>query len=278
MRDAPLDLLARLTRPDDDDEYAAAAADRRDSGVAPGPLRMVVFGAAVLVLAVLITVSGLQTRAGQSADDRDRTTLLARIDAEQADVAAAQARVDELVGEVSALRGRSAAVGDSVDDVETRLDELAVLVGTEAADGPGVRVTVDDAAGSELEGMILDTDLQLLVNGLWQAGAEAVAVNGQRLTALSAIRTAGEAITVNFRSLSPPYVVSALGDPDVLPARLLETPAGQSFVDLRSNFGIGFEIETAAELSLPAAGRLRVQRAAGTADGAAAGTADGTAP
>ena len=49
---------------------------------------------------------------------------------------------------------------------------------------------------------MLDRDLQVIVNGLWAAGAEAIAVNGQRLTACSAIRSAGEAILVDFRPLS----------------------------------------------------------------------------
>jgi uncharacterized protein YlxW (UPF0749 family) len=106
---------------------------------------------------------------------------------------------------------------------------------------------------------VLDTDLQLLANGLWQAGAEAIAVNGQRLTTLTAIRTAGQAITVNFRSVSPPYAVSAVGDPATLPASFLETPAGQTFTDLEANFGLRFDVESVDELTLPAAGRLALR-------------------
>jgi len=260
VRDAPTDLLARLTRPDDDDEYVAAAARRK-----PGEPRqrrgIGGYIVAVAVIGVLVTVSALQTQAGRSADEQDREALLSRIDAEQAEVAAARTRVEDLAADVEMLRDRSAAVSASVDDVENRLAQLGAVVGAAPVQGPGVRVTLDDAPGGGAEGTILDTDLQLLVNGLWQAGAEAVAVNGQRLTALSAIRTAGEAITVNFRSLSPPYVVSAVGDPDSLPARLLETPAGQSLVDLRTNFGIGFEIESGDDLELPGGTQLGVRQA-----------------
>jgi len=106
---------------------------------------------------------------------------------------------------------------------------------------------------------VLDTDLQILVNGLWQAGAEAIAINGNRLGPLSAIRTAGSAITVNYRSLSPPYTVQAIGDPATLQARFVDTAGGQAWLDLESNFGLRFEMD-GDSVSLPEApsARLRV--------------------
>ena len=66
---------------------------------------------------------------------------------------------------------------------------------------------------------VLDTDIQLVVNGLFASGAEAVAVNGQRITVLSPIRSAGEAVLVGFRPLTPPYTVTAVG-PDELDRHL----------------------------------------------------------
>ena len=92
--------------------------------------------------------------------------------------------------------------------------------------GPGVRVVVDDAPGADsARNQVLDTDLQRLVNGLWEAGAEAIAINGQRLTNLSTIRHAGGRDHGERRSLRPPYVVSAIGNQDTLPARFAETSA-----------------------------------------------------
>ena len=99
---------------------------------------------------------------------------------------------------------------------------------------------------------MLDGDLQRLVNGLWLAGAEAIAINGQRLTQLSAIRTAGEAITVNFKPLRPPYVVEAIGNPDQLPARFIETDGGAWWLNLRSVYGVKFDMHSREELTLPA--------------------------
>lgn len=265
QRGTPQHLLARILRDEDDDEYALAAASPQRPP--PKASSLVAFGAVIAVGAVLVTVSALQARASEPQDAADREALVQSIEAEQAQVARFSAQVDTLGSRLDALRGQSAELSASLADTESRLDEVAAAVGAEAVEGPGVRVTVDDAASGTDEGTILDTDLQLLVNGLWQAGAEAVAINGQRLTTLTAIRTAGQAITVNFRSLSPPYVVSAIGDPDVLPANLLDTVAGQTFTDLAANFGIGFGVEARDDLQLPAGSGVVLRQATSSAAG-----------
>ena len=250
----PGDLLARLAEQALDDDYAAVAARRGNGSPAPSGSRratLVGFGASVAVLAVLLTVAAVQTRATASATAADREALISRIEEEQDRVARGQDLVEELADDVDRLRRTSLAATGEVARLEDRLEALQAGTGVVPVSGPGVRITVGDAPDGAPSGRIRDTDLQLLVNGLWQAGAEAVAVDGQRLTAHSAIRTAGQAITVNYRSLSPPYVVTAIGDPATLPARFLETSAGQAFTDLRANFGVVFVLESPDSLTLP---------------------------
>ncbi len=94
--------------------------------------------------------------------------------------------------------------------------------------GPGFTLTLDDApasgsddaaeGGQADEGRVLAKDLQYVTNALWESGAEAVSINGKRLTATSAIRFAGSALVVDYRPLTRPYVVTALGDPKRFPA------------------------------------------------------------
>ncbi len=259
----PGDLLARLAAQSMDDDYATVAA-RQGGGTPPGPgtrrRTLVAFGIAVAALSVLLTISAVQTRDTASQSERDREALIDRISSEQAEVGDIRTRVEALGAEVDELRAASLQVGEEAAALEDTLENLQVVTGSIPVTGPGLRITVDDAAGGSTEGQIRDTDLQRLANGLWEAGAEAVAVGGQRLTTRSAIRTAGQAITVNYRSLSPPYVVTAIGDPQTLAAEFLETSAGQFFVDLRTTFGVGFEVETPGSLTLP--GRpLDVERA-----------------
>ena len=137
------------------------------------------------------------------------------------------------------------------------LDQLrryGALTGSSAVTGPGVRVVANDAPGARsARNQVLDTDLQKLVNGFWEAGAEAIAINGQRLTNLSTIRTAGGAITVNARSLSPPYVVTVIGNKDTLPARFAETASGQAWLDLQRDVGLRLDITPVNNQRLPAA-------------------------
>ena len=101
------------------------------------------------------------------------------------------------------------------------------------------------------------------MNGLWAAGAEAVAVNGQRLTGLSAIRSAGDAILVDYRPLTRPYVVVAIGDPRSVQSRFVSGPAGQALRTLEQAYGITFSVQAVDRQSIPAAssGELRYARA-----------------
>ena len=78
-----------------------------------------------------------------------------------------------------------------------------------------------------------------------------MSIDGQRITSRSAIRGAGSAITVNYRSLTTPYEIRAIGNPDTLPARLLETEGGRAWLDLQVNFGIRFTTETRRSMTVP---------------------------
>jgi uncharacterized protein YlxW (UPF0749 family) len=251
----PGDLLARIAEQAVDDDYQLVAARRSTDPPRPAGLRrarLAVFAAAVAVLAVMLTVAALQTREDAVQADADRAALIDRIEREQAQLERAQQEVTDLTAEIERLQITSQQTSQEAVALEERLKTLASTTGVEPVSGPGVRITITEAAeGAPATSQIQDSDLQRLANGLWQAGAEAVAINGQRLTSRSAIRTAEQAITVNYRSLSPPYVVTAIGDPSTLPARLLETPAGQHFTDLSSIAGIGFRVDSADALSLP---------------------------
>jgi uncharacterized protein YlxW (UPF0749 family) len=108
----------------------------------------------------------------------------------------------------------------------------------------------------------------VVANGLWAAGAEAIAVNGQRLTALTAIRSAGSAILVDLAPLTGPYVIEAVGDPGPMQTAFARTSAGQHLSTLRNTYDIESRIAAAERLELPGSSRTRLQsaRPLGTAD------------
>lgn len=226
-------------------------------------------GAAVLGILVafglLVTIAAVQARSGAPQVAREREALIAQITDRKADFAARTAQIDALRGEVTDLQGTVTVATERDTALMADLGSTRALTGAVSVGGPGLRLVADDAPGAKpgSKGAVLDVDMQMLVNGLWQAGAEAISVNGNRLSPLSAIRSAGSAITVNFQSLSPPYVILAIGDPDTLEARFVDTSAGQTWLDLKTNFGLRFDIERSDSLSLPAApaARLRLQYA-----------------
>ena len=92
----------------------------------------------------------------------------------------------------------------------------------------------------------------MLVNGLWYAGAEAVAINDKRVGALTSIRTAGDAITVNYRSISSPYTVVAIGDSDKLLTRFAQNPAGAYWESRHKAAGVQFAMTPSTDITVPA--------------------------
>jgi len=165
-----------------------------------------------------------------------------------------------------ALQGGSGAA------LAARARELGLVSGELPVTGPGLRYTIADAPSATAvgqdprdtdtsQGQVLDRDLQIIVNGLWAAGAEAIAINGERLTTLSAIRSAGQAILVDFRPLVPPYVVEAIGDPAHLQAGFASDMAGAYVQSLRDNYGIQVSVSSQRSLTLPGAGSLVLRSA-----------------
>lgn len=251
-------LLQYLNAHTLDEDYAVAAQRRaegsEDSGERPRA-RGVVAALVLAAFGLLAVTAGAASSANSTNDAAERRDLIEQVTVRRDEVAADLKRIRELQAETERLEARLFSGGGVGNEVLEQRELLALRNGNIAVAGPGVRVSVDDApeAAEDARRRVLDTDLQHLANGLWEAGAEAIAINGERLSNLSAIRHAGSAITVNFRPLSPPYHVEAIGDPDTLPARFGETTSGQTWLDLQREIGLRFSMRVIDELVLPAA-------------------------
>ncbi|MEV6841232.1 DUF881 domain-containing protein [Streptomyces sp. NPDC051133] len=270
-----------------DDGYAEAAARRKaqgEGGGLPKTLRAKLGLAAGLVLAALVvTVGAAQARVAAPVVAKERQELVGRIDKETADADRLEGTVDKLRDDVSARQ--RAALRSSGGSAEA--DLVGVLSGATAVHGPGVKLVVDDAkeastggdgtnpretSGFSDTGRVRDRDMQRVVNGLWASGAEAVSVNGQRLTALSAIRAAGDAILVDNRPLVPPYTVLAVGDGERLSTRFQNGADGLYLHALEQNYGIRATISTEGDVKLPAAPSVIVRTAQPSAEKSEKGT------
>ncbi|MQY37023.1 hypothetical protein SRB17_50260 [Streptomyces sp. RB17] len=258
-----------------DDGYAEAAARKKSQGEGglPKTLRAKLGLAAGLVLAALVvTVGAAQTHAAAPVVAKERQELIDRIDSETANADKLEGTVDRLRDDVSARQ--RAALKSSGGSAQA--DLVGVLSGATAVHGPGLKIVVNDAkeastggdgtnpretSGFSDTGRVRDRDMQRVVNGLWESGAEAVSINGQRLTALSAIRAAGDAILVDNRPLVPPYTVLAVGDGQRLNSGFQNSADGLYLHALQQNFGIRATISAEGDVRLPAAPSVIVRTA-----------------
>ena len=203
----------------------------------------------------MFAVAALQTTRSAPALQSERSELISRVQDAERDQDELRSRAAELTAEIDTLR--AAALGDDEQRPGARGPDRRPGSGGGQRRGHRTRAcsswsTTRPAASSDARDRVLDLDLQVLANGLWQAGAEAVAINGHRLSGLTAIRSAGDAITVDYRSLTRPYRVEAIGDPRTLPARFVESPAGVWWNELAQNRRMGYEISDVKDRGLAA--------------------------
>jgi uncharacterized protein YlxW (UPF0749 family) len=248
-------LLTLITARSMDEDYAhvaqkrAVAGDARPRAVRPHWSSFL----AIAALGVMAAVVAVQTDREAPANELSRAALVQQIDTRSDDVRALQADVARLTRFNASVASNSTRTQAALGDAEARVRRAELVTGFSAVHGPGVRITVDNRPGDEVDGEVLDEDLATLVDGLFEAGAEAVAINDQRINALGGIRNTNRAVHVNGRPVNAPYTVSAIGDPRTLQARLVETYQGQQWFGRVNNFGFVYEAENVDDIRLPAA-------------------------
>jgi len=245
-------LLTLLTQEAVDSDYQAAVERRRSAGTAQ-PRRGWAVLVVVALFATLVTVAALQTSRNADVDDASRSTLIERIKARRDAGTTLQARADDLRDSNADAERKLRSLGGRYADMAADRTDLSVLTGFDAVTGAGVRITLDNAPYAGDNEQIRDADLALLVNALWEAGAEAISINGQRLTAATAIRNSGVPIEVNHIGIAPPYTILAIGDRSTLAANLVESASGLQFLALAGQYGFTHEVDNVRRLRLPAA-------------------------
>lgn len=253
--DASMDLLNQLRREALDPSYAAVV---RERGAQRG--RAVVLFPAMLVVGLLFGLALANTWRAAPQVERERAEVIARISDSEQRLDELQSRSTDLERELRELSKAAAALPE---DQQRLSDTLAASSGADPVTGPGLRITVDDGGDPKLSGSrVVDADLRMAVNGLWASGAEAVAINGHRVSARTAIRNAGDAITVDYRSLSRPYVVEAIGDNRPLEERFRSSQGGRWLEGLAQHYGVQWDLARVGELRLEADPGLTTERAA----------------
>lgn len=269
--DASMSLITELLERPLDPSYQEAA-DRRVAAGLPGPTstRTVLVVIMVLLTGFLFAVGANSLRPKPTATATVKDDLIQRIEDLQALGARQELRLARLGKEVRDLEARALSQS-GLSGLTDRIEDLAVQAGAVPLTGPGLTLSLDDApnqggpadAGTRpssgfASGRVSSADLQIIVNGLWAAGAEAISINGHRLTSTAAIRFAGQAIIVDFRPLSRPYAITALGDPDQVRSHFDSAFGGLYLQELTAQFAIAATWTNATRLRVPGNPSLRI--------------------
>jgi uncharacterized protein YlxW (UPF0749 family) len=217
--------------------------------------------AAVFALAGLIFFTSFDTAKGTNI--RTDTSLL-----KLSDLIQERSRKNKELDESDAsLRDDVESLAERDDGSTKAQDEkLAALegsAGTQELKGRAVTVTLNDAppnATAKLPGypepqpdylVIHQQDLQAVVNALWDGGAKGVKVMDQRLISTSAVRCVGNTLILQGRVYSPPYKITAVGDPDRLKQALADSPAIQNYMVYVNVYGLGWKVTDDGTVTLP---------------------------
>lgn len=253
-------LTTMLERPLDPG-YAASAERREAAGLARSTsLRSPRLIAATLLIGLMVGVCAYNLRTDTTPRSEARADLITQIQDRREQVDALSDRAQKLQTDVTAAQ--VAQLGDQ--SLVKQSEALAIVAGGIPLQGPGFTLTLDDAPNLDGEdptatgtvdpqGRVIAKDVQFVTNELWAAGAEAVSINDKRLTSTSTIRFAGSAIIVDYRPLTRPYVITALGDPGAFPTTFADGAGGTYLSTLKSTFGIRVDTEVRRDLTVPAA-------------------------
>ena len=186
-----------------------------------------------------------------------------RVATDESKAAAVQSQIDDLAGsDLSPKVTKALAAGEA----------LQASAGLTAVNGPALRVSLSDAQ-RDSDGnyptdvdpddlVVHQQDVQSVVNALWAGGAEAMTIMDQRVVTTSAVRCIGNTLLLQGRAYSPPFVITAVGNSSKMEGALEAEPGVALFQTYVQRYGLGFEIDPVANVTLPAyAGLVRMTAA-----------------
>jgi uncharacterized protein YlxW (UPF0749 family) len=222
---------------------------------------------AVLVPVVALAAGLLFATSGRTAQGTDlragEVTELSELIAQRETVITRQAgQLSDLQKQVERLTGQAATRNGDVATAQSAGDAGAISAALVALTGPGVVITLDDAparpdgslpVNARPDDLVIhQSDVQAVVNAVWAAAADGVAIMDQRLIATSAVRCVGNTLLLQGRTYSPPFVVTAIGDAAAIRAQLALSPQVAVFQQAVDDFGLTFSVRERSEVTVPA--------------------------
>lgn len=222
------------------------------------PSWQITLGVALLALGFLIAAQLASEGPRVRYTTQERTPLLQTADGLQAEQGGLEARIRELRSQIRVVEAKGEGDMDLVRELNGQLEQARIAAGLIALNGSGIVLQLEDSRepvppdGSEADYLVGSRDIRVVVEELWAVGAEAIAVNGERITPTSAVIDIGSSLLVNSAYLTPPYQVSAIGPADLYD-RLSASPAFVDFVRTRGEgYGIRVSLAEPESVDIPA--------------------------
>lgn len=179
-----------------------------------------------------------------------------RLEAEQAEL---KKQIAQLRAEIASRQQEAATDRSTLSGLREELERQQVVAGMTAVKGPGVRVILDDSAAKTVPAeddpafyLVHEYHLRDVINLLWQSGAEAISVNGERLVGTTSVYCVGSTIMVNDTRMSPPFEILAIGNPNAL-EEALNNPSNLRSLKARVKvYGVQFKTTKVREIVVPA--------------------------
>jgi len=214
--------------------------------------RLVSIGVCVFA-GFMIATSAINAGGGDLRPNRN-TDLAGLIQSESQRNRQLAERVSALRTEVDALaRDDEGGVSDQT------MRAAAAIAGQTPVRGPAVAVVLDDApsglqpAGVSPELLVVhQQDIQAVVNALWSGGAEAITIQGQRVTSRTGVKCVGNSVVLHGVPYAPPYEIVAIGDQNKLERAVADSAALQIYRQYVNAYGLGWSNRREAQVTMPA--------------------------
>lgn len=179
------------------------------------PSVQVTLAMALLVLGFLIAAQIAAEGPRNRYSTEERSPLIDTSLGLQAQQEALKADILRLRMHIGELEAQDPSAADSLRRLYTELEDARLAAGLIAVTGRGVAFKLEDGGQGGVDALVTARDVRILVNELWLAGAEGIAVNGERIVGSSAVLDIGGSILANSAYLTGPYTISAIGPADL---------------------------------------------------------------
>jgi len=208
--------------------------------------------AGALFITSALTSDGTDLRAGRYGD------LGTVVSQQKRETDQLRAEANDLADEVSTLSEQIG--GTEVEEVRAAADALRQPAGLLSVKGPGLTISLDDApeeivdsADIEVDKLVVhQQDIQAVVNAMWAGGAEAMTIQGQRVISTTGIKCVGNTVVLHNVPYSPPYVITAVGNPDAMLTSVNTNPYIEIYLQYVERYQLGWEVDVHTEVALPA--------------------------